>query len=173
MNVSVINPVFSIFIFILLFSSSCEDSENPEETTSEQSDMPDVSETPEDPEVSIFNLEEGNYRGLWNSSTSTATFTNLAISAKIEESSTGMFEGEFFISDNFLSCCNSGPNDGTIRFRVSENTLEDFEWDDIIPNCNGTFEGNGELVDDNSFSIDITGLDCDGNHTGTIILSEM
>ena len=109
MNVSVKNLVFTIFFFLLLFSSSCEDSDSdsPEVTeTPEQSDMPDVSDNPEDPEIIIFNLEESDYRGLWNSSTSTATFTDLPITAKIEESSTGMFEGEFFISDNFSSCCN-------------------------------------------------------------------
>lgn len=118
-------------------------------------------------------LAAGNYRGSWNSTIPTATFTDLPISAKILEVTSGNFEGEFFISGNFVSCCNSGANDGTIGFSMDKNDLNDFSWDDIIPNCTGTFTRTGELTDENAISISITGIDCNGNHTGTINLSKI
>lgn len=116
-------------------------------------------------------LSEGNYKGAWNSSTPTATFSNVAISAKITEVSDGKYEGSFYISNNFTSCC-GGTNDGTISFAISEEKISDFVWDDTIPNCTGTFTGDGAITSKNNLRINFTGSDCDGNHTGYFTLSQ-
>lgn len=115
-------------------------------------------------------LAAGNYKGLWTSSTATATFSNLAISAKLSEVGPGQFEGTFFISNNFTSCC-GGVNDGTISFSVSGETITDFIWNDTISGCTGTFEGNGKISSSNSLRMEITGTDCDGDHNGFFTLS--
>lgn len=133
----------------------------------------DDSDSPNEESAKIFSLQAGNYTGLWNSTTPSATFTNLPISARIVETSSGNFDGEFFISGNFVSCCNSGANDGAISFSIDENDLSSFRWDDIIPNCTGTFTGNGKLTNENAFNVSFTGTDCDGSHTGTIRLSKV
>ncbi len=117
-------------------------------------------------------LSEGDYTGIWNSTTASASFNDIAISARISEVSPGTFEGPFFISGNFTSCCGSGANDGTISFTISDETVEGFEWDDIIPNCEGTFNGQGVITAEDAFRISFTGTDCDGDHTGSLILSK-
>lgn len=119
-----------------------------------------------------FPLESGNYNGLWNSKTTHRTFTDLPISARIEEVSSGQFKGSFFITSNFTSCCNSGENDGTITFKVNKNVLNEFVYIDIIPKCNGSFTGKGKILDNNLVLIHIQGTDCDGDHKGTITLSK-
>jgi hypothetical protein len=119
-----------------------------------------------------FTLTSGNYTGLWNSESTKRTFTDLPVSATINEVASGQFTGGFFISNNFTSCCNSGENDGVISFTIDNNMLSDFKYDDIIPNCNGLFIGSGTLLEDNSIIINVTGNDCDGDHVGTITLSK-
>lgn len=116
-------------------------------------------------------LSAGNYKGLWNSSTSTATFSNLAISAKISVVSPGKFEGSFYISDNFTSCC-GGANDGTISFTINEEKITGFVWDDTIPGCTGTFTGSGTITSKNTLRIEFICNDCDGDHTGYFTLSQ-
>ncbi|MCB0488249.1 MAG: hypothetical protein KDC99_07225 [Cyclobacteriaceae bacterium] len=115
-------------------------------------------------------LAGGNYKGLWTSNTATASFSNLAISAKLTEVTPGKFEGTFFISNNFTSCC-GGVNDGAISFTVSEDAITNFVWDDTIIGCTGSFEGNGKILSNNSLKMEITGTDCDGDHTGYFTLS--
>ncbi|WP_298289005.1 hypothetical protein [uncultured Lutibacter sp.] len=117
-------------------------------------------------------LTSGNYTGLWSSKTTNRSFTDLPVSTIIKEVAPGQYTGSFFISNNFTSCCNSGDNDGVISFNIKENILRDFKYNDIIPNCNGLFIGDGKLPEDNSIIINITGTDCDGDHTGTITLSK-
>jgi len=119
-----------------------------------------------------FALISGNYTGFWDSVSTDRAFTDLPISASINEVAPGKFEGGFFISNNFTSCCNSGDNDGAISFTINNNTLNNFKYDDVIPNCKGLFTGKGILIEDNSIIINITGTDCDGDHKGTITLSK-
>ncbi len=117
-------------------------------------------------------IEPGDYKGLWNSKTINRTFENLPISATIKEVGRGKFEGLFFISNNLTSCCNSGESDGTISFTIEKGVINDFIYNDIIPNCNGSFTGNGKIALKNLILVHIQGKDCDGNHTGTITLSK-
>jgi len=119
-----------------------------------------------------FTITSGNYTGLWNSRATNSSFTDLPISASINEVAPGQFEGGFFISNNFTSCCNSGDNDGVISFAIDNNTITNFKYDDIITDCNGLFTGSGNVLSNNSIKIDIVGTDCDGNHKGTITLSK-
>ncbi len=116
-------------------------------------------------------LSEGNYTGLWNSNTGSASFSNLKISARITEPTTGSFQGTFFISGNYTSCC-GGVDDGTISFRVSDTNIADFVWDDTISGCTGTFSGSGAITAKDALRIQFTGTDCDGNHTGSLTLSK-
>ncbi len=130
-----------------------------------------VDNTP-DPEVEEDTGLVGDYKGTWNSTTASASFTNIGISARLEEVSEGEFRGPFFISRNFTSCCNSGDNDGIISLTVEEDSVTSFRWDDIIPGCTGTFVGSGLLVNEERFVIEITGRDCDGDHEGSIVLTK-
>jgi len=117
--------------------------------------------------------ESNRYRGLWNSTTSlNRTFSDVAVSGTIDEVSTGNFRGEFFISGNFTPCCGEF-NDGTVSFTIEEGKITSFTYFDSIPNCPGTFNGSGVVNTDGSLLIDITGTDCDGDHVGTISLSNL
>lgn len=134
--------------------------------------MPILSCGSDDPASDELVLTTGDYTGKWNSTTATAKFTNLSISARIKEVSAGKFEGALFISNNFTSCCNSGKDDGAIHFTVNGTTITDFVWDDIIPDCTGTFMGTGTITSNNGFRIEFTGTDCDGDHVGDLTLSK-
>ncbi|MGL1888085.1 MAG: hypothetical protein OCD76_16335 [Reichenbachiella sp.] len=120
----------------------------------------------------IFTLSVGSYSGLWNSSASNGSvYTNLDITAKITQIEDGQITGLLYISSDFTSCCgSSGGNDGPLSFAILDNEVSDFKWDDIIPDCNGTFTGAGTIVDHDSFSIQINkGEDCEGTHSNTSI----
>ena len=106
-------------------------------------------------------------------STADARSFDVAISAEIEETNPGQFRGAFYISNNFTSCCNSGSDDGTITFEVSGDEISNFVWNDIIPNCEGTFEGTGMITSENTFTVDFTGTDCDGDHVGSLRLAKL
>lgn len=121
------------------------------------------------PEVRV--LTGGDYKGTWNSSTAIRTFSNYPISAKITEVSAGKFEGSFFVTNSFVSCC-GGTNDGTIRFTSTGDAIADFTWDDTIVGCNGVFNGSGTITAKDKFRVDFTGNDCDGSHTGYLTLSK-
>ncbi|WP_347922927.1 hypothetical protein [Pontimicrobium sp. SW4] len=153
----VLSKTYLLLICIIISFSSCN-----------QKDSKDKG----NPVENEYTLTSGNYTGLWSSSTAERSFTDLPISASINELASGEFKGSFFISNNFTSCCNSGENDGAVSFTIDNNVLSNFKYDDIIPNCNGLFAGNGKLLEDNSIIINITGTDCDGNHSGTITLSK-
>jgi len=116
-------------------------------------------------------LSAGNYTGLWNSTTGSQTFANLSISAKITEAGSGQFQGSFYISKNFTSCC-GGANDGTISFTISDKDIKSFAWDDTIIGCTGAFSGAGTITGKDAFRIEFTGKDCDGDHTGHLTLSK-
>jgi hypothetical protein len=113
----------------------------------------------------------GNYVGEWNGNLG---FEGVPVSAKINRVSPEVndYDGEFFISTNFTSCCNSGANDGTITLSVENNTIVDFEWIDVIPNCNGIFIGTGEIMPNGDIELSITGQDCDGSHVAVITLEK-
>lgn len=116
----------------------------------------------------VFTLAAGNYKGLWDSrATGGAVFSELAVTATLEEAEEGTFTGILYISDDFTSCCGGDDGDGPITFTVLEHQVT-FEWKDEIADCTGTFSGSGTLTADNTFRVNITGTDCDGDHTGSI-----
>ncbi|MBE9490147.1 MAG: hypothetical protein IMY67_07640 [Bacteroidetes bacterium] len=117
---------------------------------------------------------EGDYIGTWNSTTPTATFTNVGVSARLafQGTNTNRLIGGFFISTNFSVCCSSGSNDGTLTIDFDGTSITSFRYNDVITNCSGTFVGNGTIRADGALVIDFTGSDCDGNHVGQIILKK-
>jgi len=115
---------------------------------------------------------EGDYTGTWASMTENSLFPGTIISTKLRflNGNENKLVGEFFVSGNFTSCCNSGPNDGTLSMDVDGDMITSFTYNDIIPDCGGTFNGTGEVRTNEELFINFTGQDCDGNHVGTIIL---
>lgn len=118
-----------------------------------------------------LSFSAGRYRGIWNSSaTNGANFNDLNVTAIINNGEAeGSFTGSLFISGNFTSCCGAqGDNgDGAIAINISEGQVT-FLWDDVIPGCEGTFNGVGTLVENDRITLNLTGTDCDGDHTGTL-----
>lgn len=140
----------------------------------ESTDEPAVTEEPMDElPVEIHTFEAGNFEGIWNSGTATATFEGLSITARIQIENDSLATGELFISSNFTSCCGSDGSDGPISFKVVDNNVKSFIWDDRIPNCEGTFNGSGKLLANNELEVTFTGTDCDGNHTGSLTLKRV
>lgn len=118
----------------------------------------------------ILYLEEGNYRGLWNSNaTNGSVYSDLKITATIKKITETEYTGALFISDNYTSCCNSsGTNgDGPIAIKI-ENEKITFKWIDEIPSCTGEFDATGSYTEKNKFSLTLTGNDCEGEHKGSI-----
>lgn len=113
----------------------------------------------------------GSYIGKWNGNLG---FVGIPVSAKINRVSPEVndYQGEFFISTNFTSCCNSGANDGTITLSVKNKKIVNFKWIDVIPNCKGTFIGTGKIMANGNIELSITGNDCDGSHLAVISLEK-
>jgi hypothetical protein len=115
----------------------------------------------------------GAYTGTWNDN----FYTNFAISWRINSLTNGQLVGELFYTGNFTPCCNAATggtgNDGVIELELDESNLEISSYiyrQDLttyMGGCPGFYEGTGSY-DQFSFalSIDYTGSDCDGNHTG-------
>lgn len=117
---------------------------------------------------------EGDYVGTWNSNTDKdITYTDFGISAKFIFANTTKtrLSGEFFATTGFNSCCESGPNDGTMLINLEGDDITSFSFKDIITDCTGNFTGKGSITSKSPFTlqIDFTGNDCDGNHTGQLI----
>ncbi len=97
-------------------------------------------------------------------------YDEIPISAKIKKNKEGEYTGEFFFTTVFVTCCNSGINDGVINFKVSNGNVTKFIYNDKIKNCNGTFEGTGTF-DNKELIIDFDGNDCEGKHEkGKLVL---
>lgn len=106
----------------------------------------DDSSVEKEEEVSL----DDKYVGTWNSTTPSATFTGVPISAKLRPLSTNAnrLVGELFISSNFTVCCSSGTNDGTLTIDFDGNTITSFRYNDVITDCTGTFIGDGTIRSD-------------------------
>lgn len=118
----------------------------------------------------ILFIEEGNYRGLWNSNaTNGSVYTDLKITATIKKITETTYTGSLFISDNYTSCCNSsGTNgDGPISIKIEDGKIT-FKWIDEIPTCKGEFDAIGAYSEKNKFFLNLTGKDCEGDHKGSI-----
>lgn len=146
-------------LFFVLFSCSSD------------GDEPEM-EQKEEQEITL----EGNYLGLWNSTTDTdATFTDFPISAKITFANTAKtkLRGEFFATASFTSCCKNEGNDGTMSMNLEGDAITSFSFNDQIVDCTGNFTGTGAITSKNPFTIkiDFTGNDCDGNHVGELVFT--
>ncbi len=117
---------------------------------------------------------DGNYKGTWSSTTPSATFTNVPISAKLQfAGSNNILVGDFFVSGNFTVCCSSGSNDGTLTINMDGDDITSFHYNDVITGCSGVFDGTGIVREnDKALVIDFTGTDCDGDHVGQIVLKK-
>ena len=152
------NTMTLLFAILIGVFFACSDGDDPEV----------MDESPNE----SFDGYGGDYVGLWNSTTEMAVFTDVSISARVNEASEGLLVGDFFISSNFTSCCGSGSSDGSVTIRLSQDSVTSFRWSDTISGCTGTFTGSGIIQDSARFVIDIVGTDCDGDHVGTIVLNK-
>jgi len=156
-NIQIFTKLFFLTLFILTTSCKSDDDSSQEEQQQEEGLI-------------------GNYSGTWNSDTSTgATFTDFAITVKITgESMSGdetVLSGEFFATSSYVSCCGS-ENDGTMVFRILNDEIISFNFNDQIVDCTGSFSGTGIVNSIGAFVIDFTGNDCDGDHVGQIIIKK-
>ena len=130
----------------------------------------DEMEEMEEEEEQEFVLE-GAFKGTWSSNPPNVTYTDLGISVLLGEGTTpNSIVGDFFFTDNFISCCNNGGNDGSLSMVVVDNVITDFVYDSLIPDCNGNFTGEGEIDDSGALRITFTGRDCDGFHADGVII---
>lgn len=130
----------------------------------------DVLDDGGDIETETFVGHEGKYPGGWTSTTPSTSFTNYPVSAILRYSNAPQtkIKGEFFATLNFKSCCNL-ENDGTFTFEIENNQIKNFNLDDKIVGCEGTFKGNGTIAENGNLIIEFTGNDCDGAHVGTLV----
>ncbi|MEO0572795.1 MAG: hypothetical protein AAF039_13900 [Bacteroidota bacterium] len=131
----------------------------------------DSSVTPEESEVQTL---EGNYAGAWSSITPLNNYQGIPISAKITATSDpNVFRGEFFFTSNLISCCNSGANDGTLNITIDGDDVTEFVYRDVIPSCNGNFNGTGTTANNDTLTINFIGADCEGDHeNGSLVLNK-
>ncbi|MFT5892184.1 MAG: hypothetical protein ACI9Y7_002294 [Dokdonia sp.] len=116
----------------------------------------------------------GDYRGTWNSTTPTATFTDFGISARFVVSAVNpnRIDAQFFATSNYTSCCSTNVNDGTMIINLDGTTITSFAFTDTIVDCEGTFSGDGVINASGTFVIDFTGNDCDGSHVGQLAFTK-
>ncbi len=106
----------------------------------------------------------GGYSGSWNDN----LYTNFLITANLTFAD-GVLEGPFYYSNNFSSCC-GGQNDGSIKITIGSEGSISFSYKQELVSfmggaCPGNYSGSGSK-DGISFSIEFTGDDCEGDHTG-------
>jgi len=111
----------------------------------------------------------GEYVGVWNDN----LFSDIEVSARISSSSSNdLYRGDFFISTN-LSPTWGGTTDGDISFAFNSNGIENFRYNQDLPNyrggCPGVYIGTGEIENDITITINFTGDDCDGRHEDGVI----
>lgn len=153
-KVLLINKYLMLACILLITSCSSSDDDDPTIIT-----PPPVS-----------NTLGGDYTGSWNSTTPSATFNNLSVSARLTVNSDGTrLVGKFYISSSFTSPFGSA-DDGSLVIDINGKTITGFSYADNIPNCTGNFTGSGIINDSGNLIIDFTGTDCDGAHVGQIIL---
>lgn len=115
----------------------------------------------------------GDYLGKWNDN----IYTDFPITAKITNVNNNFASGRFFYSGSFSACC-GGPDDGAISFRVEDQAITSFRYDQNLPTymggCPGEYNGSGVIEDFSQLQISFSGTDCDGIHAGgKMILSRI
>jgi hypothetical protein len=111
----------------------------------------------------------GDYKGVWND----ALFKNFEVTMKLLED----YTGEIYYSNSFKACC-GGISDGSVQVVFNATTITSFVVNQFLGDykgghCPATYTAKGTVSDDIILLItDLTGSDCDGNHTpGTIKLT--
>ncbi|CAN0459307.1 unnamed protein product, partial [Ectocarpus fasciculatus] len=115
---------------------------------------------------------EGQYvGGWWSNAASGSVYENYPASISIAAGSSDTeWVGEFFYTRNHISCCSAtNPNDGSISFTMVDSVITNFQYIGNLPECAGSFQGEGVLNDSGTIIIQLTGSDCEGVHTGTRI----
>jgi len=152
--------ILFFLLFPLTICLSCGDDDGEEQ----------MEQMEEEVEITL----EGDYRGTWDSTTDMdITYDGFPISAKFRfaGNSETRLSGEFFATSNFSSCCSDNANDGTMFLDLDGDTITDFDFNDTITDCTGTFSGTGSIISNDPYTLEInfTGNDCDGNHIGQMI----
>lgn len=150
-----------IFLFPIILITSCSNDEGSDEEKEE-----------EQMEITL----EGDYLGLWNSTTDTGeTFNDFPVSAKISFANIAetKLRAEFFATSSFRSCCKDDGNDGTMNMDLNGDEITSFRFNDQIVDCSGSFAGTGSVTSKSPYTIkiDFSGSDCDGEHTGTLLFT--
>ena len=113
----------------------------------------------------------GQYTGTWSSVTPLNTYNQIPASARIQATDNpNRFIGQFYFTSSFVSCCNSGDNDGSLVIDVDGSMITSFTYTDVIPNCNGSFNGTGTISESGVITINFTGSDCEGEHTDGVLI---
>jgi len=108
---------------------------------------------------------QGKYVGTWDDN----IYTSFGISADLRFSS-GMLSGPFYYTNNFTSCC-GGQDDGRILVEiVNDSIIDNFRYDQVLitfmNGCDGTYTGQGDIMNYTNLVINFSGDDCEGPHTG-------
>ncbi|WP_235297326.1 hypothetical protein [Portibacter marinus] len=116
---------------------------------------------------------KGNYIGSWDDN----IYTNFPISAEIKSTGSDKFSGPFYYSQlgPYIPCCMDSGDNGTISFEIKGDSVIHFVYNQDLQfymgGCPGTYEGSGLWNEKlGILSIDFTGEDCDGTHTGGKII---
>ncbi|MEQ9300702.1 MAG: hypothetical protein RIF33_19175 [Cyclobacteriaceae bacterium] len=121
-----------------------------------------------EPVVATF---DGQYiGGWWSDAANGSSYNNIPASMTIAAGSSATeWVGQFFYTRNHTSCCSNNPNDGTISFTMMDSVITNFQYLGTIPNCAGNFQGEGVLNAQGTIIIQLTGNDCEGEHSGARI----
>lgn len=118
----------------------------------------------------------GDYNGFWNTNIENGRNFVDQVSARFAEPDENIFVGTFYYSNNWKPCCGV-QHDGEISFKVEGDSLknlifkQDFRFSGFQGfSCPGTFTGTGVINDDGNLAFKISGVDCFGSHTGTLLL---
>lgn len=113
---------------------------------------------------------EGRYLGQWSSTPPNGKkYDKIPISAIIRSKTDSEYTGEFFFTKYFAPCCDGELHNGTLEIRVVGNKIISWIYNDLIPNCHGTFQGTGEVESNGNIRIDFEGSDCEGEHADAFL----
>jgi len=127
--------------------------------------------TPKDLTLKNRPVFAGAYTGLWND----ALFQNFKVTMRLNDD----YKGEIFYSGNFTTCCPvGGASDATVELILDGMAIISFKAMQYLGSykgghCEATYAATGVITDEVTLSIsNLTGTDCDGNHTpGTIVFT--